>query len=89
MNELMSLREKITAVDQEMLVLFEKRMNLISQISQYKKEHNLPVEDSERENALLNFLLDKLKNKNLAIYYQELFKTFMKVSKDYQKTLNK
>jgi monofunctional chorismate mutase len=89
MDELMSLREKITAVDQEILVLFEKRMNLVSQISQYKKEHNLPVEDKERENALLNSLSNKLQNKNLTIYYQELLKTFMKVSKDYQKTLHK
>lgn len=88
MDELTILRNKITRVDQEILALFEKRMALVAEISQYKKTHHLAILDKEREKALLDFLTTKLENRHLIVYYQELFHTFMKISQDYQKELH-
>jgi monofunctional chorismate mutase len=89
MDELTKLRSEITAIDQEILTLFEKRMALVCQISQIKKTFQLPVTDKEREITLFHILLDSLQNKDLAQYYQELFTTLIKVSKDYQNKLSK
>lgn len=87
MNELDSLRVKIEEVDQEILLLFEKRMEIIRKISQYKKLHNVAVVDLDRETTLINKYSKSLKNKDLSIYYHELLATFLKISKDYQKEL--
>ncbi len=89
MDELTKLRSEILTVDQEIVMLFEKRMALVYQISQMKKTFQLPITDKERENTLFHILLDQLQNKDLTQYYQELFTTLIKVSKDYQHRLNK
>ena len=43
MNELENLREKIDAIDKEMIALFEKRMDVVADIAAYKIKNNLPV----------------------------------------------
>ncbi len=39
------LREKIFALDQEMIVLLAKRMQYVEEIGKVKREKNLPFED--------------------------------------------
>ena len=41
MNELENLREKIDAIDKEMIALFEKRMDVVADIAAYKIKNNL------------------------------------------------
>ena len=48
------LREQIDETDQEIIKLYGKRMEIARAIGLYKREHNLPVYDSERERNLLN-----------------------------------
>ena len=47
--ELNELRNQIDQIDKEMAVLFEKRMKIVKQIGEYKKENNLPILDKKRE----------------------------------------
>ena len=48
------LREQIDEIDRKIVELYGRRMETASAIGLYKREHNLPVLDSERERNLLN-----------------------------------
>ncbi len=88
MNKLDMAREIINSCDKEMIELFKKRMYAASLVAEYKKENNLPILDSKREETIINKNVELLDNKELETYYLEFFKTLLKVSKDYQKKLN-
>ena len=47
------IRTEIDALDKQLLALFERRMDLCRDVALYKKEHNLPVFQPEREEKLL------------------------------------
>lgn len=88
MSKLDMAREIINSCDKEMIELFKKRMYAASLVAEYKKENNLPILDSKREETIINKNVELLDNKELEDYYLEFFKTLLKVSKDYQKKLN-
>ena len=48
------IRTEIDALDKQLLALFERRMDLCRDVALYKKEHNLPVFQPEREEKLLD-----------------------------------
>ena len=48
------LRKEIDRIDSEMVRLYAKRMETARKIGQYKREHRLPVTDTQRERELLN-----------------------------------
>lgn len=52
--ELSEIRAEIDKVDDQMLTLLMQRMDLAEKVAAYKKEHHLPVLNSEREQAVLN-----------------------------------
>ena len=83
MNQLEQYRTEIEQVDDELIKLLIKRMELSKKIGEYKKSNGLSVYDPRRE--------EELKIKNLLkveeIYksgYSEIFETILKVSKDFQ-----
>lgn len=80
-------REAIEQIDATLLMLLEKRMDQVVTIGQYKKENNLPINDLNREEKLLEGLKDRVKNRDyweaVEKVYQEIFKT----SKTMQETL--
>ena len=51
--ELDKLREEIDQIDRELLSLFCRRMEVVAQVGQYKKERGLPVLNQGREDAIL------------------------------------
>ena len=51
--ELDKLREEIDQIDRELLSLFCRRMAVVAQVGQYKKERGLPVLNQGREDAIL------------------------------------
>ncbi len=55
-SELKPLRDKIDAVDQQILKLLHDRVGLVIQVGDYKRARNIPVYDPERERALLDRL---------------------------------
>ena len=54
--ELKDYREKMDAIDAQLLALFLQRMETAAEIAAYKKSHGLPVLDSGRERAKLRAL---------------------------------
>ena len=52
--ELKELRNEIDLIDDELVQLFNKRMQLSAQVADYKKEHNMTVLQANRYNEILN-----------------------------------
>ena len=80
---LQDCREKLDKIDQEIMNLFTLRMNVVKQVGLYKKVNNIDVLDSTREQEIIDTLINKI-DPEFKVYYKELIKTFLKVSKDYQ-----
>ena len=47
--ELEEARKNIDKIDNEMRMLFIKRLEEVNKVIKYKKEHNLPILDASRE----------------------------------------
>ena len=45
MKDLKEIRKEINQIDEEMLKLFEKRMDVVNDVALYKKENNIPILD--------------------------------------------
>ena len=43
MNELDKHREEIDSIDKELISLFEKRLDVVLKVAEYKKNNNSPV----------------------------------------------
>ena len=52
MDNLEEIRKEISAINDEMLALFVKRMELSAQVAAYKKANGLPTLDRKREEAI-------------------------------------
>jgi monofunctional chorismate mutase len=79
------LRNKIDAIDAEMIQLFESRMKIVKDIGELKKRNQFNVLDQNREAQVVSKVVSRLQNKTLEPYVIQLFETLMRVSKDYQK----
>ena len=51
--DLLSLRKKIDEIDDELIPLLMKRMDVAKDVASYKIEHNIPVLNEEREQQIL------------------------------------
>ena len=51
--DLTELRDKIDAIDTELVRLFTERMDIAAKVADYKKENNLPIIISQTETALI------------------------------------
>ena len=67
-----------------MFKLFEERMAAVLDVLKYKKEHNLAVFDSKREEEIIKKNVELLSDSNLKEYYLEFFKAVLSSSKKYQ-----
>jgi len=79
--DLNELRRDIDNIDSQMLELFEKRMKLCKNVALYKKENNLPIFQSERENKIIERVKEKTKNPALKNGTATLFTSIMDISK--------
>lgn len=89
MNDLENNRLKINEIDKKIAELFEQRMYAASQIALYKKENNIPVFDSSREQEILKNEVEYIKNEELKEYYLTFIQDLMNISKEYQKKILK
>ena len=54
-----NLRNEIDSIDNQLINLFQERMDVAAKIGEYKKENNLPVLNVQREREILNEVADK------------------------------
>lgn len=85
MDKLQAAREKINTIDAQMASLFEERIAAVSEVLAYKREHNLPVFDSEREQQVIERNLALLQNDSLAPYYRRCIQSLMDITKDWER----
>lgn len=83
-SKLEKARLLIEEIDKEMVELFEKRFKAVKDVIDFKKENNMDITDSSREEFLINKNLGYLKDKALEKYYVEFLKNMFVVSKKYQ-----
>ena len=79
------LRSQIDQIDEQMVTLFEKRMETAKEIALEKKRNNLPITDAQRERDVLAKRVDSLGNKQFSGELIQLFEQIMLLSKHYQK----
>ncbi len=84
MDKLLKAREIINETDKEMALLFEKRMNAVKLVAEYKKERGLPVFDEAREQQVIKNSLLNIEDEEIKEFYVPFLKQTMNVSKRYQ-----
>ena len=77
------LRNEIDRIDDELINLFKQRMDVVAQVSDYKKDNNLPTLDRSREEAKMLTLAKKLPA-GLSAYIYPLYDTLFEISRNYQ-----
>ena len=86
MKDLQESRKQIDEIDQQLLELFQKRMQIVGEVAEYKKENHLSSNDPSREKAMLERNLEKVEEK-WQPYYRDFQENMFRISKKYQKTL--
>lgn len=84
MSNLDDYRAEIDDIDKQLTALFEKRMNVVLKVAEYKKEKNLPVLQSNREEQVLNKAVNNLQNKDYTKEIKDFFNGMMHISKGYE-----
>ena len=80
--ELSEIRNKIDAVDDQLLQLFLERMRLAEEVGTYKNEHHLPILNKERERAILAKVTERAGDKERYAYH--LFSTLFELARSRQ-----
>ena len=86
--ELNELRSEINQIDDEILNLFLRRMEVAGQVADYKKNHDLPIYQPQREREILKKVADQA-GPDMGGYARVLFSMLMELSKSSQNKRNK
>ncbi len=81
--DLKELRTEIDAIDDELVRLFGKRMDVAARIADYKKENNLPILVPAREREKLQDVTQKA-GPEMADYTRVLYSMLFELSRSYQ-----
>lgn len=79
-------RQKIDAIDADLVALLEERMQLVNDVVAYKKTVDKPILDTSREHAVLQKVADRVQEKAFEDTIVNTFSDIMKRSRDYQAT---
>ena len=88
MSSLKDYRDQIDTIDNEMAELFQKRMELVEKVAEYKALNNIATNVSSREEEVINSHIDSLDEK-WRDSYKEFMQNMFTVSKNYQDRFNK
>ncbi|WP_097027664.1 chorismate mutase [Clostridium peptidivorans] len=84
MDILQNLRNEIDEIDKQLVELFEKRMETVLKVAQYKKENNIPILNKSREDEVIEKNVKYLKNKEFKMAEAEFLKSVMAISRKAQ-----
>ena len=85
--DLQDYRKEIDAIDDELVRLFGKRMDIAAKISDYKKDHDLPIFVPAREREKLQDVAQKA-GPEMANYTRVLYSMLFELSRSYQSKRN-
>lgn len=86
-SSLEQARKIIDETDREMAALFEKRMDAVRTVAEYKKAHGMLIYDPVRENEVINKNSDYISDPDKREFYKRFLADTMKVSRGYQRKL--
>ncbi|MBR4881081.1 MAG: chorismate mutase, partial [Clostridia bacterium] len=86
--DLKDIRNKIDSIDDELLELFKKRMDIVSEVAAYKRQHGLPILNSQRERDIVARVTEGMDD-SMASYTKTWFNTMFECSRSYQSMQNK
>lgn len=89
MNELDQCRKEIDEIDNELIELFERRLDVAVRVAEYKKNNNLPIYNEERESQVIEKNVGNLKNKKYDILSRRFFINLMELSRSLQESVIK
>ena len=81
--DIKELREQIDQIDDQMVSLFTQRMEIASQIAQFKRENKLPIFVPAREREKLQDVAEKA-GPEMANYTRVLYSMLFELSRSYQ-----
>lgn len=84
MDSLEKLRQQIDDCDQILVQTFEKRMEIVLQILEYKREKGLPIFHPKREEKVIENVLLKLKDKSFSREIKALYDEIFRLSRHLQ-----
>ena len=87
MTELDQCREEIDLIDQQLTALFEKRMETVLKVGEYKKAHDLPILDAGREEAVIKKNIERLSNPAFHRELSDFYQALMTITKETQQRL--
>ena len=87
MKKLENCRVLIDNIDNLIIELYEKRMDVVKEVIKYKIENNIPITDSNRELSMLENNLKKIKNEEYKKYYKDVLEGYLKASKKMQEDI--
>ena len=83
--KLQESRQKIDAINKELIRLFEERLSIVVDIAKYKEEHQMQIHDAKREEEVLNLAVTSLNNPDLEDYAKEFMGEVIRICKEYEK----
>ena len=85
--DIQALRGKIDQIDDQLVELFVRRMEVSAAIADYKKERNLPIHVPAREEEKL-MDVEKKAGPGMESYIRSLYGTIFELSREYQSEVN-
>ncbi|MGL4799750.1 MAG: prephenate dehydratase [Cellulosilyticaceae bacterium] len=85
-NKLQDARVRIDHIDDQLMRLFEERMEVVGDVARYKEEHGLPIFQRQREEEVIKKNVGRIGNKGFESYAEEMLQALMDISKAYQCT---
>ncbi len=86
MKDLKQCRQEIDAIDQQIIALFEQRMNVARDVVRYKLAHQMEIFQSVREAEVLEKNINRVQQEELKDYAKLMLTSLMNISKSYQST---
>ncbi|MBO4107211.1 chorismate mutase [Streptococcus suis] len=78
------IREQINAIDSQLVGLLEQRMELVDQVTAFKRASGKPVLDTSREKAVLERVGSLVHKNDYRVAIQATFTDIMAQSRAYQ-----
>lgn len=88
MEEINKLRKQIDIIDQQIVKEFSERLKVCKAIGDVKKANNIPIEDLDREQAVVERLADFCTEVDYP-YVKSLYKRIFTLCKGYEKEQSK
>lgn len=79
------IRKKIDSIDRKIIMLLSKRFKLVKKIGHFKNLADLPLNNEQRENEILETIGNIIDNPNVEDKIKTIYKIIFKVSKEIEK----